>query len=62
VGILDLDNIVSDVADLKLTDAETVKAELLKRVKIHSYVAPVAESDYSTVLLQEYSRHLRESK
>ncbi len=62
VGILNLDNIIKDVADLKLSDVETIKGELLKRVKIHSYVASGAETDYSAALLQEYRRQLGESK
>ncbi len=62
VGILHLDNIIKDVADLKLTDVETIKGELLNRVKIHSYVAPVAETDYSAALFQEYSRQLGDPK
>ena len=62
VGILNLDNIIKDVADLKLSDVETIKGELLKRVKTHSYVAPVAETDYSVALFQEYKRRLGEPK
>ena len=62
VGILHLDNIIKDVADLKLVDVEAIKGELLKRVKTHSYVAPVAETDYSVALFQEYKRRLWESK
>ena len=62
VGILNLDNIIKEVADLKLIDAGAIKGELLKRVKIHSYVASVAETDYSVALLQEYRRQLGESK
>ena len=58
VGILNLDNIIKDVADLKLTDVETIKEELLKRVKIHSYVASDTETDYSAALFQEYRRQL----
>jgi len=62
VGILNLDNILKEVADLKLVDAKTVKAELLKRVKIHNYIASGAETDYSAALFQEYKRQLAESK
>ncbi len=62
VGILNLDNILKEVADPKLVDAETIKGELLKRVKIHNYIASGAETDYSAALFQEYGRQLGESK
>ena len=62
VGILHLDNIIKDVADLKLVDVEAIKGELLKRIKIHSYVASGAETDYSAALFQEYRRQLGEPK
>jgi len=58
VGISSLENILKEVADLKLADDETIKKELLKRVKIYNYVAPGAESDYSKALLNEYEKLL----
>lgn len=62
VGIADLDIILKEVADLKLTDAEAIKTELLKRVKAHNYVAPAAEGEYSVALLQEYEGKLGNAK
>ncbi len=62
VGILNLDNILKGVADLKLTDAQLIKKELLERVKAQNYVARGAESDYSLALFQEYQRKFGESK
>ena len=56
VGISNLDNILKEVADLKLTDAKTIEIELLKRVKTCNYVAPSAENEYATALFQEYNR------
>jgi hypothetical protein len=56
VGIVNLENILKEVADLKLVDNEAIKKELLKRVKIYNYVAPSAEADYSKALLKEYKR------
>jgi predicted RecB family endonuclease len=56
VGIVNLDNILKEVADLKLVDNEAIKKELLQRVKIYNYVAPSAEADYSTALLNEYKK------
>jgi hypothetical protein len=56
VGIVNLENILREVADLKLVDNEAIKKELLKRVKIYNYVAPAAEADYSKALLGEYEK------
>jgi predicted RecB family endonuclease len=56
VGIVNLEGILKEVADLKPADDETIKRELLERVKIYDYVAPGAESDYSKALLKEYEK------
>ena len=56
VGISNLDNILKEVADLKLTDTRTIETELLKRVKTCNYVASSAENEYAAALLQEYNR------
>ena len=58
VGIANLENILKEVADLKLVDDETIKTELLKRVKVYNYVASRAEVDYSDALLGEYKNLL----
>jgi len=58
VGIVNLENILKEVADLRLADDEAIKKELLKRVKIYNYVAPTAEVDYSKALLGEYKKYL----
>ena len=58
VGIVNLDNILKEVADLKLVDDNAIRKELLKRVKIYNYVAPGAESDYSKAMLNEYKKLL----
>ena len=62
VGITNLDNILKEVADLKLTDTQTIKTALLERVKTCNYVASSAETDYSVALFQEYRRQLGEPK
>jgi len=54
VGIANLESILKEVADLKLIDAEAIKKELLKRVKIYNYVPSSADYDYSQALLKEY--------
>ena len=56
VGIVNLENILKEVADLKLADNEAIKKDLLRRVKIYNYVAPSAEADYSKALLNEYKK------
>jgi len=62
VGILNLENILKEVADLKLADDEAIKKELLQRVKIYNYVASAADNDYSEALLREYKRQYGKSK
>jgi hypothetical protein len=56
VGIVNLENILKEVADLKLANDSATKKELLQRVKIYNYVAPAAEADYSEALLKEYKQ------
>jgi hypothetical protein len=56
VGIVDLDNILKEVANLKLTDAKVIRAELLQRVKDSNYIPSSAENEYTTALYQEYLR------
>jgi hypothetical protein len=58
VGILHVEEILKEVAGLKLADEEAIKKELLKRVKIYNYVAPIAGADYSNALLGEYKKLL----
>ena len=56
VGVLNLESILKEVADLGLADNETIKRELLKRVKIYNYVPPAVDDDYSEALLKAYNR------
>ena len=60
VGIVNLEGILKEVADLKLANDNAIKKELLKRVKIYNYVAPRADNEYSQALLEEYKRQHRE--
>jgi len=62
VGIVNLDNILKEVADLKLANDNAIRKELLKRVKIYNYVATSADNEYSEALLQEYKREHRETR
>ncbi len=59
VGVVNLERIFKEVADLKLVDDETIRTELLRRAKVYNYVAPRAEADYSEALLREYKKLLR---
>ncbi len=56
VGIVNLENILKEVAALTLADDEIIKKELLARVKIFNYVAPSADYEYSEALLGEYKK------
>ena len=56
VGIWNLDSILREVAELNLADTEAIKKELLKRLKIHNYVARDAEDDYIEALVKEYGQ------
>ena len=56
VDIVNLENILREVANLKLSDNDAIKKELLKRVEIYNYVAPAMEADYSKALLKEYKQ------
>jgi len=56
VGIMNLENILNEVANLKLADNEAIKKELLQRVKIYNYVPPAADNEYSEALFNEYQR------
>ena len=56
VGIVNLEGILKEVIDLKLVDDETIRKELLKRVKIYNYIAPGAGNEYSEALFNEYQR------
>ncbi|MGA8849600.1 MAG: hypothetical protein WB564_07260 [Dehalococcoidia bacterium] len=56
VGVVNMENILREVAGLKLADDNAIKKELLKRVKIYNYVPPAADNEYSEALLKEYER------
>jgi|WetSurMetagenome_2_1015567.scaffolds.fasta_scaffold04269_4 hypothetical protein len=54
VGIVNLDNILREVAGLKLTDPLAIKAELLKIAEDRNYIPSVARNDYAAALFVEY--------
>jgi hypothetical protein len=56
VGIVNLDEILSQVAHLNLVEAAAIKRELLERTKAHNYVEAVVEEDYAKALFAEYEQ------
>jgi hypothetical protein len=62
VGISNLDDILKEVVELKLTDTNTIKMELLERVKACNYVPAGAEYEYSAALYREYQRKFEPDK
>ena len=62
VGIVNLESILKEVADLKLADDVAIKKELLQRVKIYNHVPSAADNDYSEALLKEYKRQYGKSR
>lgn len=54
IGIMNLDVILDEVAGLGLIEPETIKVELLARVKACNFVSARAENEYASALLEEY--------
>jgi len=54
VGIVNLDSILNEVADLKLVDPLSIREELLKRAEVKNYIPSGAKTDYATALYREY--------
>ena len=64
VGILNLDNILKEVADLKINRCRNYQERnYLRELRFTSYVASrCRDYDYSTALFQEYMTAIRESR
>lgn len=62
VGIINLGDILDEVARLGLTDPEVIKAELLARVKACNYIPSGAEKAYASALLEEYLNKYDDTK
>lgn len=56
VGIVNLDGILQEVADLSLSDTQDIGRELIDRVKTCNYVAAGAEKEYVSALIHEYQK------
>ncbi|MBT3362205.1 MAG: hypothetical protein HN929_02425 [Chloroflexi bacterium] len=63
IGIKNLDNILSEVAQLNLIDSQILKQILLEKVGDNSnYVPPSAKDEYATSLLREYLKKYGETE
>ena len=58
IGISSLDQIIVEVSKMVLDDEETIKVELMKRVKVCNFVPSSAEMDYADAVLEEYERQI----
>ncbi len=56
VGLDCLDLVFAEVRALGLADDATVRAELLKRVKVYNYVPSAAAEAYAAAVHREYAR------
>lgn len=56
VGIIGLNNILKEVADMKLVDAGAIKSELLKSVLVNNYIPSGSEAAYGAALFREYQQ------
>ncbi|SEM41847.1 hypothetical protein SAMN04489760_11481 [Syntrophus gentianae] len=60
VGIANMDSILREVAELKLTETSAIRAELLRKAALCNYIPSSAERDYSLALFEEYKRKFLE--
>jgi len=58
IGINDLDEIMSEVMSLGLSDHAAIGRELLKRVKENDFVPSSVEKEYEAALLGDYLRRM----
>ena len=56
VGIVNLDGILSKVAELNLSDTGAIKKELVKFATEDNYIPKSAEHEYAAALFEEYRR------
>ncbi len=56
VGVVNLDNILKEVAALNLSDAGVVRMKLLEKVQDCNYVPDGAKNAYATALYTEYRK------
>ena len=61
VGIAGLEEIFADVRAFALTDEESIRAEIIRRVRQANYVPADSEAEYGRALLLAYRRFLGEN-
>ncbi|RJQ39334.1 MAG: thioredoxin family protein [Nitrospiraceae bacterium] len=60
VGMIGLKDIFNDIKEKGITDQETIKHELIQRVKSKNYITEKFEVEYAAALFREYRRFLGE--
>jgi hypothetical protein len=61
VGVIHIDNVLKEVAAMKLAEASTIKTELMKRFAKENYVPSCAADEYSAALFREYKQKFFEA-
>ncbi len=56
IGVLNLETILKEVAELKLADAAGIKKELLERAKSCNYITASVEEKYAEALYKAYQQ------
>lgn len=56
VGVLNLEDILKEVAELQLAEAASIKKELLERAKSCNYITTSVEEKYAEALYKEYQK------
>ncbi len=62
VGIINFEQILKEVAELKLTDSTAIEAALLKRTAVYNYIPSSAESEYAAALYKEYKQVIESTR
>jgi len=58
IGLVGLNDALSEAAALRLTDDEAAARHILERLRAQNYIPPGAESDYLQAIQREYRKHL----
>lgn len=56
VGIAQLDQIISKISKMSLTDENELSSVLIKEVKIYNYVPRSKENEYRKAVMEEYRK------
>ncbi len=58
IGLMGLSDIFDEVKAMKLKDDDSIKKQLLQKLKSQNYVPPSAEEDYTKAIFREYKKAL----